>query len=182
MVDTSISIELCCIHYVQLLYQEMILFHHMRVKGLGGFIPSIQFIHPWQGQCRDFSSNYLSRLVPILWPEWVWFLNNYTPRWASISVMDLIQRYFELSASFSFLGTSLDRWSLMCLVIIMGHPLSLWWCQYLTHNTGWMTFPIPRCPLFSHSPVSSKNNSSFVLINPQLKKDLFGVFAVWENN
>ena len=38
----------------------------------------------------------------------------------------------------------------------------------------------PRCPLSSHSAVHSKNNSYFVGIEPQLKKELFEVCVVFK--
>ena len=43
-----------------------------------------------------------------------------------------------------------------------------------------LTCSRPRFPLCSHSLVRGKNNSQFVGIKPQLKKDLFKLYVVWK--
>ena len=73
-----------------------------------------------------FGSNNLYWVVPRLWPERAYLLKKSTFWWAAILVMDAIRRYSEIKSFFSFLCTSLERWSLMYLAIIVETPLYLW--------------------------------------------------------
>ena len=84
-----------------------------------------------------FWSKYPSWVVHILLPGRAWNLKKSTPQWAAILVMDVIRRYFEVNASFSFLGMSLERWCLMDLVIIVETTLYL--REYRSWNTNWLS-------------------------------------------
>ena len=68
--------------------------------------------------------------MPKLWHEQLWLSNNSKLWWAAILVMNEIWRYFDLNASFQFLGTSLDRWIMMDLVIIVDTILYFWECRF----------------------------------------------------
>ena len=56
--------------------------------------------------------------------------------------------------------------------------------QYRFLVYGWiivvMTVSSSTCPLRFHSLVHSKNNFYFVVIKPQIKKDIFGACGVYK--
>ena len=111
---------------------------------LGWNLFEVAYNHPFKAyapgkfSARIFFFDYLSWLVPRLWPERVWLSKKYTPLWSAILVMDAIQRYFGPNTPFSLLVMSLGRGLLMDLVVIMENPFTLWeWSYWNTKLAIW---------------------------------------------